>query len=393
MTPRILLVEGSQDGTTGGSHRSLGDLARLLRQRGFDTGTVFYEDNTIAAELRGLGVPTLIWADDPVGPGRPSRVPALASGRRQLIRTRSRWRFLTSQDISLVHLNNAPTLGYDDWLPAARLARIPCITHMRGDCTAFMPHDPIGRHLVRSFDRVIAISEHVADAAEGIGVPRRRIELVYNGIDLAAWRASVRLSPAAVREALGIAPEAFVVVMVGNLREWKGQHVLLEALARLPDATRAGLRVLFVGDVARADQPYAERLRRRAEAPQLAPVVTFLGVRSDVADLMNASDLVVHASVDPEPFGRVLLEAMALGKPVLAPRLGGPVEVLGRFCESLFEPGSPEDLAAQLCRIRADATWAAALGAQARQHAETFDVSRTVERMASIYRRLLPARA
>ena len=390
MRPRVLLIEGNQDGTTGGSHRSLFDLARLLRQRGFETSAVFYEDNAIAAELRGIGIPALVWPAERERVRGSPLLATVAGGLRLLPRIRSRWRYLEAHGISLVHLNNAPTLGFDDWLPAARLARIPCIAHMRADCADFMPRHWLGRVLVRSYDRVIAISNHVVAAAERIGIARRKIDLVYNGIDLAAWRASVRRPVAAVREALGIAPGTFVVAMVGNIREWKGQHVLLDAAGRM-GRTGGGLRVLLVGDVARSDRVYFDRLRALVEAAGLQGAVSFLGNRSDVADIMSAADVVVHASVAPEPFGRVILEAMALGKPIIAPMLGGPVEILGPDWQGFYEPGSADDLARQLDRARSDAKWAAVVGAEAAARAEAFDVARTVEGVTRVYGQLLRA--
>ena len=391
MTTRILLVEGSEDGTTGGSHRSLADLARLLRPRGYDTRVVFYEDNAIAVELRQFGIPVQIWARDRERVASHARFAKFSARLAVLPRIRRRWQYLRSQQISLVHLNNAPTLGFEDWLPAARLARIPCITHMRGDVAPYMPGTRIGRLLVRSFDRVIAISRHIVTAAERIGVPPQRVTLVYNGIDVDAWRASVTRPQVVVRSELGIAPDAHVVTMVGNIRDWKGQHLLLDAIARLPEASRTGLRVLFVGDVGQADQSYYERLRRRVEAARLGSVVAFLGARSNVAEIMNASDVIVHASVRPEPFGRVLLEAMALGKPLLAPRLGGPAEMLTSDCGVLYEPDSSEDLARQLGRIRDDATWGAGLGKRAIERARVFDVARTVDGVVRVYEELLGA--
>src|SRR5262249_51653791 len=147
----------------------------------------------------------------------------------------------------------------------------------------------------------------------------------YDGLDLRRFRP--QRSRAEVRTALGIEPAHLAIGMAANIQPWKGQDVTLRAMAalaaRFPDLT-----AVFAGGVVRGAEWYQAALDDFAPAQGLVPRVRFLGSRSDVPDLVNAVDVVVHASVTPEPFGRVLIEAMALGKPVVASAAGGVLEIV-----------------------------------------------------------------
>jgi glycosyltransferase involved in cell wall biosynthesis len=148
-------------------------------------------------------------------------------------------------------------------------------------------------------------------------MPPKLVQRVYPGLDIDRFRQRVHHSRDEVRAALRIPVDKFVVAMVANLREWKGQHVLLSALSLVPRSLLASLHVLLIGATAPEDRRYHGALVE-TKRESLSEHVTLLGFRRDIPDLMNASDLIVHASVTPEPFGRVIAEAMALGKVVIA---------------------------------------------------------------------------
>ena len=146
-------------------------------------------------------------------------------------------------EIGLLHLNNSPLAGFSDWLPAARLCRIPCLTFAMGD--AEMPR-ALNRWFARRFDHVIACSQYMERAVLAFGVPPRRVSWTHLGIDAPRLRGAVRQPAEVTRQSLGVPPEAVLVVMIGNLREWKGQHVLLAAISHLEARIRSRLHVRFV---------------------------------------------------------------------------------------------------------------------------------------------------
>jgi glycosyltransferase involved in cell wall biosynthesis len=177
--------------------------------------------------------------------------------------------------------------------------------------------------------------------------------------------------------------------MVGNIREWKGQHVVLAALERLAPSIRDRLHVMFIGAATPSDEPFRQALDATVKRAGLERVVSFLGARLDVPDLVNAADLAIHASVKPEPFGLVVVEAMALGKPVIGASTGGPAEVLTPDCGITHDVRDPGQLARALTRLIEDPGARARLGANALVRVEEFTVRRTVEGTERVYQRFL----
>jgi glycosyltransferase involved in cell wall biosynthesis len=132
-----------------------------------------------------------------------------------------------------------------------------------------------------------------------------------------------------------------------RLAPWKGQHVVLEALAKLPE-----LQCIIVGDSLFGEQDYALSLREQADRLQLGERVHFLGHRGDVPRLMQAVDVIIHPSVAPEPFGRTLVEAMLAGVPLIATDTGAASDILdGGRAGTLVRPNDPEQLAAAVADI------------------------------------------
>jgi glycosyltransferase involved in cell wall biosynthesis len=223
----------------------------------------------------------------------------------------------------------------------------------------------------------------ILDHCRGCGLDPPDARVVYDAVD-ETWLRPQR-SPAEVRRELGIAPDAPCLGIAGNIQEWKGQHVVIEALGQLNDPP--GVHCVITGGVHRAGEAYAAELRARAAALGLSERVHLTGYRADIPDVMNAWDVVVHASVRPEPFGRVILEGMLLGKPVIATAGGGVGELIddGRT-GFLVPPGDAPALADRLRRVFAAPGAAQAIGARARTWAQQhFSLARQVAEMSEIY--------
>lgn len=379
-------MEPNEDGTVGGSFRSLFLLVRHLDRARYEPVVLYYQSNPYVARMRELGIEVHVWEslrgdERAAGSALPARAWALGSaiGRRA--------RFLHRARIDLVHLNAGPALNFQDWLPAARLMRRRCISHARSVLP--MPTRRASRWLTKRFDWVLCNSNHVADAIAAQGVPRGRLRRIYNGIEIDELRASVRRSAREVRRELGLEDGQILAVMVGHLRPWKGQHVVLEAVGQLSGSVRRRLRVALVGATPLHEQEYTASLKRRIQALGIESCVTILGNRDDVPDLLNAADLALHASLDPEPFGLVVLEALAFEKPVVAAARGGPLEILGGGCGILFDPDDPAALAHILDRMVLDpaARKAAAEGALPR--ARCFEIGRVAREVEAVYLELV----
>jgi glycosyltransferase involved in cell wall biosynthesis len=384
---RVVLVEGNRDGTVGGSFQCLHDIARHLSPSRFEPVAVFWDENRFADQLRRAGVEVHVWSarcPRERGPARRRSLPA--RGARLIRAILARRAFLRAVRASIVHLNNSPEVGYDDWLPAARLLGLPIIAHARAEARGGLGR--VARRLAGSFDRVIAISRHVAATLPRAGVPVHRVAQIYDGIDLSAVREAAQAS-SEVRALLRVPPDAFLVLMAGNLKRWKGQHVLLEAVGLLPPGKRERVRVMFAGAAPLMEEPYAVELHELAARLGLTAQVHWLGTRGDVPALMAASDVVVHASIQPEPLGLVVVEAMALGTPVVASKLGGPAETITPGAGLLIDPARPAELAQALQTLLEDASLRRSLAERGRVRAEAFSIQQNVAAIEQEYAKVL----
>jgi glycosyltransferase involved in cell wall biosynthesis len=192
-----------------------------------------------------------------------------------------------------------------------------------------------------------------------------------------------------VRREFGVQPGQVLAVMVGNIRRWKGQHVVVEGVGGLSSEHRAGLVLLLVGDIGPSHEDYADELRARIAELGIGDTVRFTGRREDVPDLLEAADVAVHASIMPEPFGLVVLEGLAHGCAVIAADAGGPVEMIDESSGLLYDPAQPAELTAHLRRLLDDPDRRTRLGAAARERARDFDIRDHVRLIVDSYRTLL----
>ncbi|HEY9878014.1 MAG TPA: glycosyltransferase [Leptolyngbyaceae cyanobacterium] len=221
---------------------------------------------------------------------------------------------------------------------------------------------------------VIANSQASKAAFIAAGGNGAKIRVVYNGFRLGTYQLlgeSDSEQRNALRQQLGLTNE-FVVGHFSRLAPWKGQHVLLEALSHLPQ----NVVCLLVGSALFGEDDYVLSLHQQVEALKLGDRVHFLGFRSDIPKLMTACDLVAHTSTAPEPFGRVIVEAMLCARPVVAAAAGGAVELVEHGRTGwLCPPNDSEKLADIISTCQTQTAEADAIAHRAQQQArERFDV-------------------
>jgi glycosyltransferase involved in cell wall biosynthesis len=207
--------------------------------------------------------------------------------------------------------------------------------------------------------RVIANSRATAAAFVAAGGHESLVRVVHNGIDPAPFDAVTPAAVASTRAALGIPAGAFVVSLFGRFHPWKGQQVLLDALTRLPN-----VHALFVGAPLFGEEAFASALQAQAAKTGVADRAHFVGFRHDIPELMRASNAVVHASVYPEPFGRVIVEGMLAQRPVIATRAGGVTEILDDETGMLVPPNDAAALAIAIESLHADPARSAQIAAR-----------------------------
>jgi glycosyltransferase involved in cell wall biosynthesis len=240
--------------------------------------------------------------------------------------------------------------------------------------------DLLARLLSPRVDGVIAISEAQLPRLRGVGYPSDAIRIVPNGVEPPV----VARSRDEVREALGIGPSEFLALLVATLRPEKRAELFVGAVRRAHAADSRVRGVVAGGG--------SELERVRASAGGNG-VVRVLGPRADVPDLMVAADAVCLAS-DAEGVPMVLLEAMALGRPVVATRVGGVAEAVEAGETGLLVPlGDEAAFAAALLQLVADPEFSSRLGEKGRQrHHERFGIDRMVEEYARVFEEVLEAR-
>ena len=219
--------------------------------------------------------------------------------------------------------------------------------------------------------------------------PSERVQLLYDGLP----EAPRTPNRAEAREALGIVSNRFVVALVGRLSDWKGQDVLVRALAESPLVANGAI-ALLAGDA----YPGAEWVERELDALSgrlgVTERVVKLGFREDVGSVLGAADVLAVPSTRPEPLGLVAMEGAAAGLPVVASAHGGVTEIVRPGVTGLLvPPGHPAALARAL-RLLADAPERARrLGEAGRRDVtERFGVDRMLAELQGLYDRLAAGR-
>ncbi|MDE2583509.1 MAG: glycosyltransferase family 4 protein [Rhodospirillales bacterium] len=274
-------------------------------------------------------------------------------------------RLIRTEGVTIVHARSrAP--AWSAWL-AARRTGARFVTTYHGTYNEDLPFKRRYNAVMAKGEVVIAASHFVAGlVAARHGVPPARIRVIPRGVDPAGFDPAAVDGARLARLALAwnLPDHAPVVMLPGRLTGWKGQSVLIDALARLE--RRDVVAVLVGSDQGRA--AYTAGLRRQAEALGVAERVRLVGDCPDMPAALRLADVVVHASTQPEAFGRVVIEAQAMGRLVIAADLGGPVETVESGVTGWrVPPGDPGALAAAIgAALAMPADARQAMGARAR---------------------------
>jgi len=296
-------------------------------------------------------------------------------------------RLIRDRRIDLVHANDLVGCNREVII-AARLAGKPCLCHIR----AFEEYTSIDRFLIRFVDRFVFISQAIAASCTAQGADPARGVVIYNALDAAEFRQLY--DDGSARHALGLGPDDLVVGIIGRLVRWKGQDIFLRAMAQVAGVVPQ-LHCLIIGDAASDSegQAFRRELDALTQTLGLADKVHFLGWRSDVPQLLSVMDILVHASLEPEPFGRVLIEGMAAGKPVVAAAAGACPEIIDDGVSGLLvPPGDADALADAVRSLLQNPDRMRAMGMVARRQVELrFSIAEHVRQVERLYRALAPS--
>lgn len=263
---------------------------------------------------------------------------------------------------------------------AARLTGIPFVWHMRDfwlseEQPKFVWADRLGKTILGAAACCIIANSH--STAAHLPCPRK-VVVVHNGIDTTRYTPQMDGRP--FRQQHAIPTAAPLVGVVGRLRPWKGQARFLRMAASIARARPDAWFAIVGGTILDADHSYGQKLQRMVIELGLAERVVFTGQLDDVRPALAAMDVFVHPG-DPEPFGLATVEAMAMGKPVVAFSHGALPEIVEEGVGGLLAPpGDEEALAQAVLALLSDEGRRAAMGQAGRTHVER---AFTAERMAA----------
>ncbi|MGQ9666399.1 MAG: glycosyltransferase [Anaerolineae bacterium] len=394
MRRRILYVEMAH--AFGGSIVSLYQLVRGLDKERYEPVVLFYRPNPFVQRFEEAGAEVLVLGDTTT-PAAGFHRPAGSAGRRRpnalaetlaILRqvgpgTLRLLRIIRRKGIDLVHGNDV-LISNREAILAAALAGVPYISHVR----AFETLTWLDRRLVRGVRMNIYISRAIAEAHVAQGVPAERGVVIYNALEPEEFATAE--SREAVRARLGLSPAHEVVGITGRLVAWKGHEVFLRAVAELVPK-RPALRAVIAGDADPTEPAHCERLKALAGELGIADRVLFAGYWERIVGLLPALDVLVHCSVKPEPFGRVIIEGMAAGVPVVGANAGAVPEIITDGETGLLvPPGDAPALAEAIGRLLDDAVLAEAVRQRARELVRRrFSLDVHVAQVQALYERVL----
>ncbi|MBN1964487.1 MAG: glycosyltransferase family 4 protein [Anaerolineae bacterium] len=291
-------------------------------------------------------------------------------------------RLIRQQQIEIIHTNSlSPHIA---GMVAARLTGIPCIWHVH-------TFHPSLLYRLALPDQIIFVSKALQRAAFG-DAPPLQAHVIYNGQDFSIFDPTAPHPD--LRAEWGPSGEHMLVGITARLEPWKGHRVLLRAW-QMVATEHPRARLLIVGDeiVKDSRQPatYRAELEQMAHDLGIADSVIFTGFRPDIPAVLHTLDVLVSASTHLETFSLSVLEGMAMGKAIVATRVGGVPELTGDGEAALMvEDGDVPGMAAAIERFLTDPALRAEYGARAHRRAlAEFSVERYVSQIESLYDRVL----
>ncbi|MDF5723142.1 MAG: glycosyltransferase family 4 protein [Rhizonema sp. PD37] len=333
---KILFLD--QSGKPGGAELCLIDIAKPYRDRCL---VGLFADGSFRDLLLSAQIPVEVLTTSQIQVRKESSLGQGLASLSQLIPLIAKVvRTARKYDVIYANTQKALVVG----ALASFFSRRPLVYHLHDILSPEHFSETNRRIAVTSANRfaslVIANSQASLSAFVAAGGRQDLAAIVYNGFDPKVYQIA-ESEVSQIRQHLGLNKQ-FVIGHFSRLAPWKGQHILIEAIAQCPENVTA----MLVGDALFGEQDYVQQLHQQVTALGLEKRVKFLGFRSDIPLLMTACDLIAHTSTSPEPFGRVIVEAMLCGKPVVAAKAGGAIELVEHGVNGfLMTPGNSQELA------------------------------------------------
>lgn len=238
----------------------------------------------------------------------------------------------------------------------------------------------------RYASHLVTVSERGKEALISLGIKAKKITTIHNGIDANFYQ---RTNDLALRHQLGIPDDAFVVTTLGRITPWKGQRIFVQAAKALAKQ-RPNTYFLIIGGIFNEDQAYADSLKADIASANLGSRLQLVEFCKDVTQAYAASNLFVHCALKPEPFGRVLIEAMSSEVPVVGARDGGVKEIIKDGETGIFvTPGNVEEYINAMSSLIDNPQRTLAMGKRGREDViNRFSLKRTVSQFETLMEKM-----
>lgn len=289
-----------------------------------------------------------------------------------------KYRLLKSNRIAIVHLNEA---GWNmDVVIAAYFARIPVILHLHN------PDEVEKNNLDWAIARRICLCSHaLKELVVGFAAIEAKAIVLHNAVDTGRFR-----DGKSQRQSLGLSDDELVIGMIGQISRRKGVDIFLATAQRLIDKGHDA-RFLIIGPQAHGEEDFYKAVTAQASAGTMKNRVMFLGSRRDIPDLLKSMDIFFFPT-RAEPFGLVVIEAMAAGLPVIASGVGGIPEILNSEEIGLVvSPPTPDAFVSAIEKVLGMGDARKRMGERARESVDRFSMSRMGTDLQAIYDQLAPS--
>jgi glycosyltransferase involved in cell wall biosynthesis len=274
---------------------------------------------------------------------------------------------------------------------ASQICGIPCVTHNHG----YPRYTYFDRLFTRFVTSSIYISKDIAEKYIAQGESREKGIVINNGVDANRFMQTNTVS--SVREEFNINSKEVLIGIIGRIDWWKGQDYFIEAIGKVTK-TIPNIKAMIIGglynDARGRNRHYIKRLKSLVSTQKLDDKIIFTGFRHDIPRFIASLDLVIHASSEPEPFGLVIIEAMAAGKALIGTAAGGVLDIIEDGVNGVLVPCKDSaSMAKAILKIIAEPQWARRMGGAARQCVkERFTVQRQVLAVQKLYDSILKQR-
>lgn len=357
----------------GGAELSLLDLIININRDLFNPVVVIPNDGPLYRRLRSkdiiIRIENIPWFKSTFNPFK------LLSYLVQLFRVILKLRnFVRAENIVLIHTNSISSQIIGGTL--ARIEKIANIWHLRDILTLNMINRFIFRFCGMYATKIIVISKSVKNHIYDLIDDKSKIKVIYNGIDLKRFNGAL----------ISKKDESITVGIVSRLVPWKGHIEFIQA-AQIVLSMFSNVRFFIIGDTFQKDIWYKNKIKKKIEALRLNKHIILVSHKDNILPQITLLDIVVVPSKRPEPFGRIIIESMALSKPVVATLFGGPTEIVDNNKTGfLVNPNVPTEIAEKIIELIKNPYLRIQMGLNGRKRVEQlFLLSNTISNVQKLY--------